>query len=151
MNTNSKIEVTEMQQSKFRDFRRHLRNWYTERSKDVDNKPLDFSTAVWFNFGRGEMLVGGKLSSLEHPNEVWVRHTYNANEVPQRVTYSKKRGMKHGIGNMPPPLYECYSIPIKGAKAVDLKKLVANYVPREYQSFYSELPTLNDTDSSDDE
>ena len=128
MNTNSKIEVTEMQQSKFRDFRRHLRNWYTERSKDVDNKPLDFSTAVWFNFGRGEMLVGGKLSSLEHPNEVWVRHTYNANEVPQRVTYSKKRGMKHGIGNMPPSLYECYPIPIKGAKAVDLKKLVANYV-----------------------
>ena len=57
------MKVTEMQQSKFRDFRRHLRNWYTERSKDVDNK----------------------LSSLEHPNEIWVRHTYNANEVPQRV------------------------------------------------------------------
>ena len=75
MNASCRIEVTEMQQSNFRNYRDHLRKQYTERTKDLDNKPLNFSDAVWFNFGVGEKLVDGKQVELEHPNEVWIRHT----------------------------------------------------------------------------
>ena len=147
---NCRIEVTEMPQSSFRDYRKHLRKQYTERTQDLDNKPLKFSNAVWFNFGRGEKLVDGKLIVLEHPNEVWVRHTYDANEAPQHVSYFKKRGVQRGFDGPPPPLYDNYPIAIKKAKADDLKKLVTHYVPVEYQGFYSELPTVDNTNSDDD-
>ena len=69
MNASCRIEVTEMQQSNFRNYRDHLRKQYTERTKDLDNKPLNFSDAVWFNFGVGEKLVDGKQVELEHPND----------------------------------------------------------------------------------
>ena len=151
ISTNSKIEVVEMTQSTFRDFRGNLRNLYTERSKDKCNKPLDFASAVWFNFGLGELYIDSQLKYFEHQEEVWVRHTYDVFEVPQRVCYRKKRGVKN-VCQMPPSLYEQYPIPIKRAKAEDLKKLVTSYIPREYQHFYSELPTINDSnDSSDDD
>ena len=148
MNASYRIEVTEMQQSNFRNYRDHLRKQYTEQTKDLDNKPLNFSDAVWFNFGVGEKLVDGKQVELEHPNELWIRHTYNVNEAPQQVSYFKKRGVHLGIDGPPPPLYEYYPIPIKKAKADDLKKLVADYIPGDYQSFYSELPTV-DSDNDD--
>ena len=90
MNASCRIEVTEMQQSNFRNYRDHLRKQYTEQTKDLDNKPLNFSDAVWFNFGMGEKLVDGKQVELEHPNEVWIRHTYNVDEAPQQVSYFKK-------------------------------------------------------------
>ena len=68
-----------MQQSYFRDYYESLNLRYTERTKDEDKKPLNFHSAVWFNFGSGT-----------HLNEVWVRHTYNVSEEPQCVSYSKK-------------------------------------------------------------
>lgn len=43
---------------------------YVARSKDTDNKPLDFAHATWFNFGKGEKLVDGKLAMFDHQNEV---------------------------------------------------------------------------------
>ena len=93
----------------------------------------------------GERLINGKQVEVEHPTEVWVRHTYDVNEPPQWVSYFKKQVIQNGS---PPPLYEHYPIPIKKAKAVDLKKLVTEYVPSHYRSFYSELPTL-ESDSDD--
>ena len=38
----------------------------------------------------GEKLVDGKLTVLEHSNDVWIRHSYDADEEPQCVSYSKK-------------------------------------------------------------
>lgn len=99
-----------------------------ERSKDLDNQPLDFGGAVWFNFGKGERLVDGKLVVFEHPHEVWVRHTYDVNEKPKRVSFIKKRGIQSGFDSLPPPLYDQYPVAIKKAKAEDLKKLVTKYV-----------------------
>ena len=124
-----------------------------ERSKDWDNQPLDFVGAVWFNFGKGERLVDGKLVVFEHPHEVWVRHTYDVNEKPKRVSFIKKRGIQSGFDSLPPPLYDQYPVAIKAAKAEDLKKLVTKYVPAAHQGFYSELPivdTDDDTDSDGD-
>ena len=68
----SKIDVVEMEQDKFRNYRDHLKKLYVARNKDMDGIPLDFEHATWFNFGRGEKLVDGKLVVLEHPNKVWV-------------------------------------------------------------------------------
>ena len=87
-------------------------------------KTLDFSGIVWFNFGKGEKVVGGRVVMFDHPKEVWVRHTYNVAELPQRVSYFKKRGMSSEMDTNPPALYPKYPISIKEAKANDLRKLV---------------------------
>ena len=129
MKVGSKIEVVEMEQENFQNYREHLHKLYTERNKDADNHPLDFVNAVWFNFGRGEKVVDGKLVILEHSSDVWIRHTYDVGETPQCVSFRKKRGVQKGIDSLPPPLYDCYPIPIKKAKADGLRSLVSRYVP----------------------
>ena len=78
------IEVVEMKQASFRNFRQHFRQVYTERNQDEMNKPLDFQKIVWFNFGRGEKLVNGQLVEIDHPKVVWVRKTY---EEPRIVSF----------------------------------------------------------------
>lgn len=57
---NANIDVIQMEQSSFHDYRQHLRKLYTERTRDLDKKPLDFSSIVWFNFGRGIELMVAK-------------------------------------------------------------------------------------------
>ena len=37
--------------------------------------------------------MDGKLVVLEHPHDVWVRHTYDVNEKPKPVSFIKKRGI----------------------------------------------------------
>ena len=133
-----------MEQSYFCDYRQHLTTY------DLEKKPADFCNVVWFNFGKGEKLHNGKLKLLDHKDEVWVRHSYDVKELPQRVSYFKKRRRQSGIEGNTPPLYHQFPIPIKQAKADDLKKLVASYVPTEYQDFYSELPCCNDGNSADE-
>lgn len=143
------IKVVEMKQSSFRDdYRQHLRKIYTERSQDLDKQPLDFSCNVWFNFGKGEKILEGRVVMVDHPKEVWVRHMYSITETPKRVSYFKKRGVLSGMDIKPPPLYQQYPIPVKKPKADDLRKLVTNFVPSKYQHFYVELPT-DGSDSSD--
>ena len=67
------IEVVEMKQDFFRDFRQHLKQMYTERNKDDKNEALDFKKIVWFNFGKGEKEIDGQLVVIDHPDNVWVR------------------------------------------------------------------------------
>ncbi len=148
----TRVEVVEMKQGSFRNYRQHLRKLYTERNKDEDKQPLDFLNIVWFNFGRGEKVVNEKLVLIDHPKVVWVRRTYNVHEVPRLVSYYKKRGVLDGVDTRPLPLYTQYPIPIKKPKADDLKKLVIAYVPLTYRSFYAELPVIDDSeDISSDE
>ena len=134
----SNVHVMEMKQEAFRDYRSYLRNRYTERSKDSSDQPLDFSNIQWFNFGKGEKMVDGKLTIFEHPTEVWVRHGYNPSESPRCVSFFKKKGVQ-ASEEMPPPLYPYYPIPIKEAKCADLRKLVSRYVPERHQEFYQEM------------
>lgn len=61
VNVVSRIEVVEVEQDNFRNHSDHLRKLYTERNKDMNNQPLDFAGAVWFNFGNGEKVADGKL------------------------------------------------------------------------------------------
>ena len=140
-----------MEQSSFRDYRQHLRKLYTERSQDMDKRPLDFSHIVWFNFGKGEKVLEGKVTIVDHPKEVWVRHTYNVMETPKRVSYFKKRGVQCGVDMKLLPLYQQYPIPLKKPKADDLRNLVSSFVLSEYQDFYAELPTNGSECSDTDE
>ena len=71
------INVIEMEQSAFRNYREHFGKLYTEQNKDSKMKPLDFSYILWFNFGKGKWILNGKLTTFNHPDEVWVRYTYD--------------------------------------------------------------------------
>lgn len=93
---------------------------YTEWSKDEDKQTLDFKNIVWFNFGKGEKEVDGKLMLNDHPKEVWVQYTYSVKEQPGRVSFYKKQN-QIGLDGPPPALYSQYPIPIKKEKAQDLQ------------------------------
>ena len=88
---------------------------------------------------------------IDRPNEVWARHTYSVTEAPKRVSYYKKRDAQYGIDTKSCPLYQHYPIPLKKPKADDLRKLVCNFLPSEYQDFYAELPTDGSDNSDTDE
>ncbi len=139
----SKIQVVEMKQSDFRDFRNHLGKTYTERDEDVDKQRLNFSSASWFNFGKGEKCVDRELVQVDHPHEVWVRHSYDVKEEPQRVVYVKKRGAKFNAELIPPALYQRFPLPINTAKASDLRDLAMKYIPNPHRLFYVNLPAID--------
>ena len=57
---------------------------YTERNQDMDKKLLDFSSVVWFNFGKGGNEVAGELSSLNILLKFGrIHNTCSAREKPQ--------------------------------------------------------------------
>ena len=60
------IEVVEMKQAYFYDYRKQLRKIYTERNKDEDKHNLDFQNIVWFNFGKGEKEIDGEITQKKY-------------------------------------------------------------------------------------
>ena len=75
---------------------------YTKRDKDKNGNPLEFSKAVWFNFGIGEEVVDGSLVQAEHPQEVWVRFTYSPSETPRKVSFFKKARICYTLQHLQP-------------------------------------------------
>ena len=149
VNASSRVEVIEMHQDCFGNHRDHLRHMYTERNKDVEGKPLEFSKVLWFNFGVGEMLVNGAVERRQHPQEVWARYTYDLSETPRRVSFYKKSNFKVHLQHFPPPLYASYPLGIKAAKAADLKKLAMKYLPDTAKDMYLDLPAIELEESED--
>lgn len=143
------IRVTEMEQSSFRDYRRHLRKLYTERSHDINKQPLDFSRILWFNFGKGEKVQDGKVIVVDHPQKVWARHTYNHRISKTCIVLQKNRN-SIWYRREASATVQAIPYPIKKPKADDLHKLVSEFVPSDHQEFYAELPT-NGFESSDSE
>ena len=60
----SNVEVVEMEQQSFRNYRKHLHKLYTEHSKDADGRPLDFASAVWFDLEEGRRWFTGSWLCL---------------------------------------------------------------------------------------
>lgn len=147
----SKIEVIEMQQENFRDYRKQLKQMYTKRDKDKNGTPLEFSKAVWFNFGVGEEVVDGSLVQIEHPQEVWVRFTYSQSEIPRKVSFFKKSNICYTLQYLPPVQYDQYPLPIKSAKASDLQTLASKYLPDPVKEMYMGLPSCDATVSDDED
>ena len=79
----------------------------------------------------------------KHPDEVWVRYSYDPHEMPQKVCYTKNNF--DYVQHSPDRLYKSAPIPIKKAKAADLKKLANDYVPRGVRDMYLNLLTTDDT------
>ena len=84
------IQVVEMEQRNFRNYWSYFHNMYAERKRDVDGFNVEFSRAVWFNFGIGEEVVDGRLQEKEHVLEVWVRYTHDITEKPKESFISKE-------------------------------------------------------------
>ena len=146
VNKECKFHVVNMQQSSFYNFRECLSWRYTERTQDKDKNPLNFHSAVWFNFGLGEKIVNGEMKEIVHQNEVWVRHSYNAAEEPKCVSYYKKRRCRKEEHSTLGCLYHEYPLPIKSAKAQDVKQLARRYLPSHLQTFYLNIPTIDNDD-----
>ena len=131
-----------MEQDKFQDYQDHLKKLCTERSRDLDNQPLDFVEAVWFIFGKGEMLVDGKLVVYEW-HTLWLLMSIISVMYPNFMwVLKKKRGIQGGFDYLPPWPVSCFNKEGKGWRP---KKI---YAPTTHRGFYSELPivdTENDT------
>lgn len=141
--SSSKIEVIEMEQSGFYDHWSYLRNMYAERKTDIDECEVEFSKVLWFNFGVGEELTAaGILQEKKHPQEVWIRYTHDPFERPKKMSFKKKSNV-HYIPLFPAQLYDGNPLPIKPAKASDLKKLAKDYLPESVMCFYMNIQTLD--------
>ena len=137
--------VVPMEASKFFDFT-ELSEQYTHRKKDSAKKPVLISKAVWMNFGQGED-ISGELK--KHPNEVWLRYSYNTDEPWSKVSLLK------GRKKLPPSrvvaLPEKYpnGHPIKSKKLEDLEKMIP-FLPPESRQFYLDLLASVPYDTSND-
>ena len=135
--------------------KRSLASCILQRDKDIDGKPLAFSKFVWFNFGVGdepvESMGSRSLVQKEHAYEVWVRSTYDPYETPHNVSFYKKSRVKISLQCLPPQLYNQYPLPIKAAKAADLKKLASQYLPNFAKDMYMNLATTDCSDTSEDD
>ena len=149
--SSSKIKVIEMEQSGFYDYWAYLHNMYAERKTDIDECEVEFSKAMWFNFGVGEELTAaGILQEKNHPQEVWIRYTHDPFEKPQKVLFQKKSNV-HFTPLFPAQLYDSNPVPIKPAKAADLKKLAKDYLPESVKSFYMNIQSRSVQYNSDDD
>ena len=140
------FDVNPMEACKFLDFS-ELSQQYTHRKKDTAKKPVLISKALWMNFGQGEDL-GGEVK--KHPNEVWLRYSYDHDEP-----WSKGNLLK-GRKRLPPSqvlfLPEKYpnGHPVKSKKLDDLQRMIP-FLPAEHTPYYQNLLVSVRTTDSDDE
>ena len=95
--------------------------------------------------------MDGAIVEREHPQEVWVRYSYDLCESPRKVSFYKKSRISYCLQYPPPQQYEHYPLPIKAAKAADLKKLAIQYLPSTVKDMYMDLPVTEYTDTSSSE
>ena len=148
VSSQSKVYVIEMQQSYFCNYYEHLNHLYTERMQDTSKKPLNFHSAVWFNFGYGKKVVDGAVVEVDHHTEVWVRHSYDIRDSSNCIILQEERETSISTLNA---LYSQYPLPIKRAKAQDVSKLVHSYVPAHLQVFYANLSSIDENTDDDTE
>ena len=128
------FNVVAMKSSKFVDFTEQTKQ-YTQRKKDTEGKPVLISKAVWMNFGQGKDITG---EVVKHPDEVWLRYSYNEDKPWSKVSLRK------GRKKLPPShvfsLPEKYpnGHPIKARKLDDLRQMIPFLLP-EYRQYYMDL------------
>ena len=144
MNASYRIEVTEMQQSNFRNYRDHLRKQYTELNIWTINL-LIFLMLFGLTLAWGEKLVDGKQVELEYPNEVWIRHTMS---MRHHSKYHTLRNEEYSWELMVHP--HLYMNIIQYQLRKPRQTTLRNWLQTTFLviSFYSELPTV-DSDNDD--
>ena len=81
------FNVVTMDLSHFNDYADVVKQ-HTQRKKDTNKYPVLISKATWMNFGPTTD-NSGKIQ--RHPNEVWLRYSYDASEVWSKVSLLKGR------------------------------------------------------------
>lgn len=128
------FEVVSMHSEDFFDFTQ-LTKQFTCRKKDTNKKPVLISKAFWMNFGQGKDLSG---RIVKHPNEVWLRYSYDTSESWSKVSLLK--GRKKLPPSLDVDLPEKYpnGHSIKPKKLEDLQKMIP-FLPEENRQFYHDL------------
>lgn len=133
------FNVVPMDSSHFLDFT-ELTKQYTHRKKDAAKKPVLISKAVWMNFGQWE--------DEKHPNEVWLKYSYDASEAWSKVNLLK--GRKKSPPSLAVALPEKYpeGHSVKPKKLEDLQQMLP-FIPQESRQFYVDLFAQRPSDDSD--
>ena len=139
------FEVVKMTREKFSNIA-DLTKHFTLQKKDSNGSPVLLSRANWLNFGEGE--ENGEVVS--HPQEYWMRSSFNTQEPWQKVCILKGR-----CKLLPPsdiPFSKLYpdGHPIN-PKIADLQLMIP-YLPCSARAFYASLKDhpICDTRSADD-
>ena len=130
----SPFNVVPMEATKFLDFK-ELTQQYTHRKKDADKKPVLISKALWMNFGQGENTSG---EVEKHPNEVWLRYSYDTDEPWSKVSILKGRSKESPSCSVPLPIKYPSGHAVNPKKLDDLQRMLP-FLPSENRQFYLDL------------
>ena len=128
------FDVIPMTSPDFLDFSQVTKQ-FTHRKKDTNKKPVLISKAMWMNFGQGSDTTG---RVVKHPNEVWIRYSYDTDEPWSKLSLLK--GRKKLPPSLPVTLPEKYpnGHSIKSKKLEDLQKMIP-FLPQESRQYYFDL------------
>ena len=141
--------VQRMRADEFLDFGA-LEKEYTRRKKDSSKKPVLISKVAWMNFGQAVTTKDGQELIEEHPNEVWLRGSYDESEEWLKVSLLK--GRKRTQPNVDFALPKMYPSghAVNPKKIGDLEKMIP-FLPLEYRQFYVDLQSHPTCNSSTDQ
>ena len=139
------FNVITMESSNFLDFS-EVAKQYTNRKKDMAKQPVLISKALWMNFGQTDVSGTPEL----HPNELWLKYSYNVDEAWSKVSLLKGRKKTPPLLSVPLTTKYEHGHPIKATKLADLESMIP-FLPPEYRQFYKDLIdnapcASNDTD-----
>ena len=142
--TSKPYSVCSMDSTKFLNFS-ELTQQYTFRKKDSDKKSVLISKASWMNYG--QVNVSGKLK--KHPNEVWIRYTYNEDEPWSKVSLLKGRKKLPPSKSISLPIKYLEGHPINPKKLENLQSMLP-FLPPDQRGFYLELIANSPQERSDE-
>ena len=128
------FNVISMDSPKFLNFT-EITKQFTHRKKDSNGKPVLISKALWMNFGQGQDICG---SVKNHPNEVWLRYSYDPDEPWSKVSLLKGRKKSPPSTKISVPEKYPKGHSIKQKKLDDLQKMIP-FLPQESRQFYFDL------------
>ena len=127
-----------------------LEKQYTKRKQDTSKKPVLISKVTWMNFGQTITKANGQEVVEKHPNEVWLRYSYDESEKWSKLSLLKGRQKTRPNVDVSLPCMHPNGHAINPKKIADLQKMVP-YLPPEHRQFYLDLHNHPTSSSSDTE
>ena len=88
----SNVEVCWVTLAMIKDFKSFLQLRYVSQNKDIEKQRFKVKNIAWLNFGYGEEVDDNEeLQLVPHPESVFVRFQINPKEVPQKISFVKKK------------------------------------------------------------
>ena len=114
-----------------------LEKQHTKQKKDASKEPVLISKVTWMNFGQALIEIDEKEVMEEHPNEVWLRRTYEKSEKWSRVSLLKGRRKTPPNVDVPFPHMYLEGHPMN-PKIDDLQRMIP-FMSMEHHQFYTNL------------